>query len=63
MVDTETSLVFGIAIFFLGLGAVIGGRWQDRVGPRKVTITGVVLWGIGNLLAGIGPHDVAGGGT
>jgi OFA family oxalate/formate antiporter-like MFS transporter len=55
---TETSLVFGIAIFFLGIGAVIGGRWQDRVGPRTVTVTGIVLWGIGNLLAAVGPHQV-----
>jgi MFS family permease len=56
--STQTSLVFGLAIFFLGIGAVIGGRWQDRVGPRNVTITGIVLWGIGNLLAAIGPHEV-----
>ncbi len=55
---TQTSLVFGLAIFFLGIGAVIGGRWQDRVGPRNVTITGIVLWGLGNLLAAIGPHEV-----
>jgi MFS family permease len=46
--------VFEIAIFSLGLGAVVGGRWQDRVGPRTVTIVGVVLWGIGTLLAGLG---------
>lgn len=56
--STQTSLVFGLAIFFLGIGAVIGGRWQDRVGPRNVTITGIVLWGLGNLLAAIGPHEV-----
>ena len=56
--STPTSLVFGVAIFFLGIGAVIGGRWQDKVGPRTVTITGIVLWGIGNLLAAVGPHDV-----
>jgi OFA family oxalate/formate antiporter-like MFS transporter len=56
--STEASLVFGIAIFALGIGAVIGGRWQDRVGPRTVTITGIVLWGIGNLLAAVGPHDI-----
>jgi MFS family permease len=55
---TQTSLVFGIAIFFIGVGAVIGGRWQDRVGPRTVTITGIVLWGVGNVLAAVGPHDV-----
>lgn len=55
---TEVSLVFGLAIFFIGIGAVVGGRWQDQVGPRTVTITGIVLWGLGNLLAAVGPHDV-----
>ena len=45
---------FELAIFFLGVGAVFGGRWQDRVGPRTVTIAGVVIWGIGVLLAGLG---------
>jgi OFA family oxalate/formate antiporter-like MFS transporter len=55
---TQTSLVFGIAIFALGIGAVVGGRWQDSVGPRTVTVTGIILWGIGNLLAAVGPHDV-----
>ncbi len=55
---TQTSLVFGIAIFALGIGAVIGGRWQDRVGPRTVTMIGIVLWGVGNVLAAIGPHQV-----
>jgi MFS family permease len=54
---TEASLVFGLAIFFIGIGAVIGGRWQDTVGPRTVTITGAVLWGVGVLLAGVGPHS------
>ena len=52
--NTDTSLVFSVAIFFLGLGAVIGGRWQDRVDPRTVTIVGVALWGIGVALAGLG---------
>jgi MFS family permease len=52
-----TTWAFAIAIFFLGLGAVIGGRWQDAVGPRTVTMTGVIVWGLGNVLAGIGtPH-------
>jgi MFS family permease len=50
--------VFGIAIFMIGIGAVVGGRWQDHVGPRNVTIVGIVLWGLGNLLAAVGPHTV-----
>jgi MFS family permease len=52
--NTTTTWCFALAIFFLGVGAIIGGRWQDRRGPRPVAITGVVLWGIGNILAGLG---------
>jgi MFS family permease len=56
--STQTSLIFGIAIFSLGIGAVVGGRWQDRVGPRLVTVTGIILWGFGNVFAAVGPHQV-----
>jgi OFA family oxalate/formate antiporter-like MFS transporter len=52
--STQVTAPFSIAIFFLGVGAVIGGRWQDRAGPRVVAVTGAMLWGAGNLLAGLG---------
>jgi OFA family oxalate/formate antiporter-like MFS transporter len=52
--STTTTWAFALSIFFLGVGAIIGGRWQDRVGPRRVAMTGVILWGIGNVLAGLG---------
>jgi MFS family permease len=52
--NLRVSMVFAVTIFALGWGAVFGGRWQDRVGPRVVSLTGVVLWGLGNLLAGLG---------
>jgi len=52
--DTAVSWTFACAIFALGAGAVVGGRWQDRVGPRKVALIGALLWGAGNLLAGLG---------
>ncbi len=48
-----TMWAFSIAIFSLGIGAVVGGRAQDRVGPRAVAIGGVCLWSAGNLLAGM----------
>jgi OFA family oxalate/formate antiporter-like MFS transporter len=54
----DATIPFEAAIFFLGLGAVFGGRWQDRVGPRTVTIVGALLWGIGVLLAGIGTQSL-----
>jgi MFS family permease len=52
--NTTTTWTFALSIFFLGVGAIAGGRWQDRSGPRKVAVTGVVLWGLANALAGIG---------
>ena len=52
--NTTTTWAFALAIFFLGVGAIIGGRWQDSAGPRIVAVSGVLLWGIGNILAGVG---------
>jgi MFS family permease len=52
--NTTTTWTFAISIFFLGVGAIAGGRWQDRSGPQKVAVTGVVLWGLANVLAGLG---------
>ncbi|HEY2677659.1 MAG TPA: OFA family MFS transporter [Steroidobacteraceae bacterium] len=52
---TVTTWAYAIANFSLGaIGAVIGGFWQDKAGPRRVAMVGVALWGSGNLLAGIG---------
>jgi len=57
---SRTMMVtFSISIFSLGVGAVIGGRWQDRVGPRNVAVYGILFWAFGNAAgrrvhAGIG---------
>src|SRR4051812_20464602 len=58
--NTTTTWAFSLAIFFLGVGAVVGGRWQDRAGPRPVIVTGAILWGIGNILAGLGTARLGG---
>jgi OFA family oxalate/formate antiporter-like MFS transporter len=49
---TDVSLNFTLAIVFLGVGTVIGGLWQDRVGPRKVASVAGILYGIGYMVAG-----------
>ena len=52
---TVATWAYAIANFSLAaIGAVIGGFWQDRVGPRIVAMVGVTLWGLGNVLAGLG---------
>ena len=58
--SAQATAPFSIAIFFLGVGAVLGGRWQDRAGPRPVALTGALLWGAGNLLAGLGNGPASG---
>ena len=52
--NTAVTCTFAVAILALSVGALVGGRWQDRAGPRLVTLIGVLLWGIGNVLAGLG---------
>jgi MFS transporter, OFA family, oxalate/formate antiporter len=55
--ETSVQLNFTLAILFLGVGTVIGGLWQDRVGPRKVATVAGVLYGIGYLVAAFGSHQ------
>ncbi len=40
---TQVSLNFTLALVSLGVGTVLGGLWQDRVGPRLVATVGGVL--------------------
>jgi len=49
---TEVSLNFTIAIACLGVGTIVGGLWQDRVGPRPVATAAGVIYGVSYLLAG-----------
>jgi OFA family oxalate/formate antiporter-like MFS transporter len=50
---TQVSLTFTLAILFLGVGTIIGGIWQDRVGPRRVATVAGVIYGIGYIVAGL----------
>ena len=51
---TMTTWAYAIANFSLAtVGVVVGGLWSDRKGPRRVAMTGVALWGAGNVLAGL----------
>lgn len=47
----EATLPFTLCIVFFAVGMIVAGRWQDRVGPRIVAMTGGVLLGAGFLLA------------
>jgi MFS transporter, OFA family, oxalate/formate antiporter len=51
--ETSVQLNFTLTLVFLGVGTIIGGLWQDKVGPRKVASTAGILYGLGYIVAGI----------
>jgi OFA family oxalate/formate antiporter-like MFS transporter len=48
---TQVSLNFTLAVGFLGIGTIIGGLWQDKVGPRLVATVGGIIYGLGYIVA------------
>ena len=49
----EAGLPYTLIIVFFALGVLIGGRVQDKTGPRPVLITGGLMVGLGMLLSGL----------
>jgi MFS transporter, OFA family, oxalate/formate antiporter len=50
---TQTTATFSIALVALGVGAIVGGIYLDRLGPRLVATIAGVLYGIGFIGAGL----------
>ena len=49
----QTSLPFSLAIACFAVSMLIGGRVQDKMGPRWVMTTGGVLCGLGLIVSGL----------
>ena len=50
---SEAVLPFEVVIGTIFIGSLIGGRIQDRRGPRPVALGGVVLYALGVMLASL----------
>ena len=48
---TQVTFTFTLALAVLGMGTIVGGLWQDRVGPRRVATVAGLLYGAGYLVA------------
>jgi len=48
---TQTQIIFSVALATFALVMVFAGRWQDKVGPRKVATVGGIVLGLGYILA------------
>jgi OFA family oxalate/formate antiporter-like MFS transporter len=53
-VDAPVAWIFCLSIFALGLAAAAGGMLLPRFGPRRLALTGAVLYPLGWMLGGIG---------
>ncbi|WP_350342934.1 OFA family MFS transporter [Proteinivorax tanatarense] len=49
--NNEVYLAYSIAIFVFALITIISGRLQDKIGPRKVSTIGILLYGGGIALS------------
>ena len=52
--SVQVALGFSFLVFFIAVGAIVGGFAHDRFGPRAVAVAGAALWGAGSILAGLG---------
>ena len=51
--QSQIATLFQIAIVFLGLSAAFGGKWVERVGPRKSGVTAACCWGAAFLVSAL----------
>ncbi|MFA4972785.1 MAG: OFA family MFS transporter [bacterium] len=50
---TQAQAIFSAGLATFAIVMILAGRWQDKVGPRKVALAGAVLLGAGYILAGL----------
>jgi OFA family oxalate/formate antiporter-like MFS transporter len=51
---SQTQIIFSLGLLSFALVmALIAGKWQAKVGPRVVTLTGGIVMGLGYVLAGL----------
>lgn len=54
--NTQVAWTFSLAIGFLGVAAAVGGVLLPRFGPRKLAVTGSLLYGTGYGVAALALH-------
>lgn len=58
LTNPEASLPFTVTIGMIFVGSYLGGRIQDKVGPRPVALAGGIIYAIGCILASFAvSHD------
>ncbi len=53
LTPTQATLPFALVLISFAIATIIGGRWQDKKGPRLVATVGGILLGLGLILSGL----------
>ena len=51
--NQQVAWILSLAICFLGLSAAVGGTLLPKFGPRKLAITGILLYALGWVIGGM----------
>ena len=51
--SAQAGLPFTVAVVFFALGVFVGGRIQDRIGPRWIVTVGGFFVGLGMIISGL----------
>jgi len=57
---SQAGFPYSVAIIVFATAVIIGGRIQDKIGPRRVVTAGAILIGLGLILAGLVGNSVVG---
>jgi OFA family oxalate/formate antiporter-like MFS transporter len=51
LTPSQATLPFSLVLIFFAIATIIGGRWQDKAGPKLVATIGGIVLGAGMLIA------------
>jgi len=51
LTPSQATLPFSLVLIFFAIATIIGGRWQDKAGPRLVATVGGIVLGAGMIIA------------
>jgi len=51
LTPSQATLPFSLVLIFFAIATIIGGRWQDKAGPKLVATVGGIVLGAGMLIA------------
>ena len=53
LTPSQATLPFSLVLIFFAIATIIGGRWQDKAGPRLVATVGGIVLGAGMIIAAL----------